>query len=372
MKFFCMFENCTHETFIFDWHLKHIWNCHSFSPGFSVACPVSGCPVKFSSQRSIRTHIRTKHVSFYQQHLTHKSTLSLQSTSEQENLVCDFSDQNEEDNVDLYDDLNDSSDEDEIEDSNDFGNVEHMMSMVDFETNIADILIELREKFGVTHAAVAHVCEKMVSLLTQEQEMRACKVRDTLKRKNVDVDSEIEFVLNYESPYLHPLQKFSNMTTLNNFIKMKENYVAPLEVKLDDDGNDKMYYIPVANTLKQLLSHDDVFGEVFEYNLVEKDEDLVTDYCDGTVFKQNEIYKRQKNALQIILYHDDFTISNPIGNKVRNNKISSFYFMLGNLKPEHRSRLKDIHLLILTNSKYVSKYGYPVLLKGLLRDLKKL
>ena len=46
--------------------------------------------------------------------------------------------------------------------------------------------------------------------------------------------------------------------------------------------------------------------------------------------------------------------------------------MLGNLKPEHRSRLKDIHLLMLTKASDIRKYGYEKIMYPLLQDLKSL
>ena len=54
------------------------------------------------------------------------------------------------------------------------------------------------------------------------------------------------------------------------------------------------------------------------------------------------------------------------------HKISTFYFVLGNLPPKVKSRLKDIHLVLLSATNFVSKYGYNSILSPLLEDLKKL
>ena len=53
-------------------------------------------------------------------------------------------------------------------------------------------------------------------------------------------------------------------------------------------------------------------------------------------------------------------------------KTSGFYFVLGNLPPQCRSRQKDIHLAIMCSSKLISKYGYQEILRSLLDDLRKL
>ena len=46
--------------------------------------------------------------------------------------------------------------------------------------------------------------------------------------------------------------------------------------------------------------------------------------------------------------------------------------MLGNLPAKHRSRLKSIHLLMLSPASMISKYGYKEILQPLIDDLKKL
>ena len=69
------------------------------------------------------------------------------------------------------------------------------------------------------------------------------------------------------------------------------------------------------------------------------------------------------NCLEIILYHDDFEIVNPLGNKVSKYKISAFYFILGNIPSKFRSRLNDIILLLISSASFVQKYGYSEILQ---------
>ena len=73
MKFLCPFDGCVHETYIFDWYLKHVWEYHSFSAGFSVSCSISGCVNTYTSERSMRRHIKAKHPIFYQKYLKNQA-----------------------------------------------------------------------------------------------------------------------------------------------------------------------------------------------------------------------------------------------------------------------------------------------------------
>ena len=61
------------------------------------------------------------------------------------------------------------------------------------------------------------------------------------------------------------------------------------------------------------------------------------------------------NILEICMYHDDFGMFNQLGNKTHKHKISAFYFVLGNLPFEYRSRLNDIHLIVLSLASHVGK-----------------
>ena len=79
------------------------------------------------------------------------------------------------------------------------------------------------------------------------------------------------------------------------------------------------------------LSRDDVLGDVLRSDDNNKNGDL-TNFKDGSNYKNNELYAVHPNALQIVLYHDDFTQSNPLGNKTSKFKISGFYYLLGKLK----------------------------------------
>ena len=72
----------------------------------------------------------------------------------------------------------------------------------------------------------------------------------------------------------------------------------------------------------------------------------------------------------IILYHDDFGVSNPLGNKLKKYKMSAFYFVLGNIPGKYRSWLKDVQLTLLFPSELTQKCGYHVLIELLVDDIK--
>ena len=131
---------------------------------------------------------------------------------------------------------------------------------------------------------------------------------------------------------------------LTNYVGAQPEYVAPVELELgidsDTGSRDTMQYIPIIKTLEHVLNHEDVLGEVLEP--VSHDDHRLYDFSDGLLYQINPLFSTSQHSLQLVFYHDDFQVANPLGNKTHKCKISGFYFVLGNVKSEHRSRLKDI------------------------------
>lgn len=52
--------------------------------------------------------------------------------------------------------------------------------------------------------------------------------------------------------------------------------------------------------------------------------------------------------------------------------LGMFYFTLGNVRPQNRSKLSAINLVAIAKYKHVSQYGMDAILKPFVKDLKKL
>ena len=93
-------------------------------------------------------------------------------------------------------------------------------------------------------------------------------------------------------------------------------------------------------------------------------------FRDGAAYKNNLFLNSTPNVLELCIYHDDFSIVNPLGNKTHKHKIPAFYFVLGNFPSKFRSRLSDIHLILLSPASLVAKYRCCSHLSLLIEDLK--
>lgn len=129
-------------------------------------------------------------------------------------------------------------------------------------------------------------------------------------------------------------------------------------------------YVPIIEVLTNYCSHEDIFDEIQANNHLDKDPDYLSDYSDGTHFKQHPFFKVNPHALRLHFYEDEFEIANPLGSKKNKHKLCAFYYTVGNLK--HCSKLKHIHLALLVRQTFVKCFGLVTILKPMLDDLKKL
>ena len=52
-----------------------------------------------------------------------------------------------------------------------------------------------------------------------------------------------------------------------------------------------------------------------------REDKMLADYCDGSVFQSHPLYFIRPKSLQIILYYDDVEICNPLGSKAKKHKL---------------------------------------------------
>ncbi|XP_057295103.1 uncharacterized protein LOC130623619 [Hydractinia symbiolongicarpus] len=362
MKYNCQF--CEHTSVCFKWLIKHMWDFHSLSQKFAVVCGVSSCIKKFRNEKSFLRHLKLKHGNFYLNHMKRYTTDFPEAVGTSKQT---------EDDVNYETLINKDANEVELDDTC-FDDVSECSPLsLDFDSIIADILVELRERYYVTQNAVSFICEKVCNILRIDREVHKKQIVNSLyDNPGPLIHEETKIFLDCESPFKKSLDRFRNGTVLTNFVAKKPEYVAPSEVFLgysDSGSKETMQEIDrsiscIFKTLKSMLCHEDVLGEVLQPVTVECQNGRLNRFSDGSLHQANSLFSHKPNALQIVLYHDDFQVANPLGNKTHKCKVSGFYLILGNLKPEHRSRLKDIQLALLCNASLVKKYGYKTVLHG--------
>lgn len=76
-----------------------------------------------------------------------------------------------------------------------------------------------------------------------------------------------------------------------------------------------MQFITLIESLKLLLQNDDIFSSVI--NSDQLDDGKLRHLCDGTYLKQHPLFSTDNNALQLVIYYDDFGAVNPLGHRAK-------------------------------------------------------
>ncbi|KAK6488872.1 hypothetical protein HHUSO_G7827, partial [Huso huso] len=171
-------------------------------------------------------------------------------------------------------------------------------------------------------------------------------------------------------------QCFSNVVNeyqLEKYCVEELSLVEPVEYMLgyDTAGNKESFqYIPLIDVLKLILTNRDIWQQIQQRG--ESSEEAINDFCDGSIYKSHEFFTSAETLLRIHLYNDEFEVINPLGSNKLIHKVSGFYFVLGNLLPKYRLKLKNIHTVILVRNQLVKKYGYESIVEPLVCDILRL
>ena len=129
----------------------------------------------------------------------------------------------------------------------------------------------------------------------------------------------------------------------------------------------KFYYIPLLETLQELLRHKRLCSEIIKVS--EREDGIYSSFLDGALAETHPIFSEDPTALQIILYYDDVTFTTSGATRV---KLGMFYFTLGNFDATFRSRVDTISLLAIAHYEDIRKYGIDRVLTPLLEELAQL
>ena len=334
--------------------MKHYNLVHVTERNFKFSCGVQDCPKVYRNVRSYQFHLRTKHREFYNtyvgQHEHHAQDDGLDIDTSYMGIV------DEEDPV-----------------------VENPHPLIppprhnnyDIHHHVAVVMLNLREKYKVSETACSFVAQQLQTFVNLSSDQIVHEIQRELSQHNPEIDIDFQEILYQNTqPAINACQDFSSAKLLHKYVSKHMEYVEPLEMVVGEVNGVEhtIQYVPILETLKALLKHEDILAQVLQDHTSQ--DGILRDFCDGYVFKHNPLFQQHRNALQIELYYDDFTITNPIGTHSRKYKLSAVYFRLGNLHPKYRSQLDNIQLLALAQyHSVVAQHGLAALLKPVIDDI---
>jgi len=251
------------------------------------------------------------------------------------------------------------------------------------EQKIAAVLLKLENIFHVPSTAIDELLDELHFLLSTVSVPVTCSsLSEFFENKNLEVDcliiKELADILCKSNPLVKAIAKDGPLSTpykRKEYFKDLLNIVEPVEFVLDQKKSRTFQYIPLLQSLQQLLDCTAVLNGIIsshrtqEINTDQLENQQYRSIRDGLYFKDNTFLSADDLRICLTLYIDDFELCNPLGTSRKKHKLCSVYWILNNLPPGSHSALSSIYLTVLCKSDDVKVYGYGKVLEPLLQDL---
>ena len=294
--------------------------------GIAVKCPFLNCTNSFNSVNSFRSHISRYH----------KDDLGI--AVEYVNAIgADFIDESVEEN-----------DGDQIEDNIPDNNEEFESQLL---KKAALLYIQLQAKYHLPNKTIQFLIDNVVELHGFADEHRIKEIRELLLEDGFESDNIDQIVDSLRKSNIFKDVHKTNLRSEHcrmGLYKSLFNYVEPVELLLGQNErtnkNCYMHYIPIKETLKNLLSDQSVYEQYTNQDLPE--DGVFSDWTSGSCYKKSS-FAEDDTAIRLILYQDAFEVVNPLGSARKKHKLLGVYMSLGNIHTFNRSKIDQMQLVLL-------------------------
>jgi hypothetical protein len=328
----------------FNEFVQHIVRYHRNDPNFIVHCCIERCNYSTKRWNAYKLHVSRKH----------KNTNEAQYGDNEGPIENDI-------------------DIDEV------GIAEPVMDLRMQNTFVnAQYLLGLEVQHHLSQAGLDSVSASTCIMVKEHIDRFKAELLKQMREKNMDEsvlnDIHIDNILDdsfddLKTPYLR--DKF--FTTYCNLVPPKDILLGSKAVRKGGRIIRKRsygYIVPFLENIKAFLEMPEVWQEVETSHI--SPNGFLYDICDGTFMKQHHLFRRNKNALQIILNTDDIEIVNPIGSHTKKHKMTMFYYTLGNVSPMYRSRMVATQLLAVAKTIDLKQFGIQRLLADFIAVIKQM
>lgn len=373
-------------------HLRKHMNEH-LKAGYVILCPFQPCINKFSKLATFGVHVSQYHKELINQDVS-ESQDGLGNPISDSDHVREIDDPPSADDASHF---NSSSSEDDSDDELGFGRECNFGAEQASSENAAgheDVYPEnmVRDHIGsfylmmegellIPGLKVQRISEEISLLLEMSHHRLRVAFSAELKRAGV-ADEKIEEVIDASLKkdtifnVHHKGRDISDFTTAHlrfEFYRRKCVMLESTEIELgEDDAGKKRFahFIPPDETLFHLLLDESVQEQVEDSFTRNSTPGVFQDFTDGSIFKNHPICS-QMDCLQLICFQDAFSFY-PLSPTAGTYKCVGFYFTLGNLHPNSRSKVDAIQLALLVRENDLKYFGAEKCLKPLIDSLKKL
>ncbi|KAJ8029948.1 hypothetical protein HOLleu_29486 [Holothuria leucospilota] len=353
------------------WHLR---NFHHLVVGrvFTqpIICAQEGCARTFKNHVStFKAHLKSKHTEVAAPQV---DQVMQDSSDDEQNLF--------ENNQPLARDI--AGDEEYVENNENWDDFDK----TEIEHRIAIFLAKLLSSCSVVQSTINGVVDHMSDILED--------IVSFLKHSTVQF-AEANMIQPEDNTFCALMEDFEKCE--NTFGRFKGDYLrrkyfvdsgmflTPMEVPIGiafyqrnnrQTGNISQVlrnvtfqYVPIKPLIKLILESNGYMESISKHEPANNG--LMKDFHDGEYCRLNEFFKSKEN-IKVLLYIDDFEVTNPLSPKAGTHKLGAVYFTITNLHPKFRSSLDNCYLVMLFNAGDAKLYGYEPILDPLVKDLNSL
>ncbi|CAF4414605.1 unnamed protein product [Rotaria socialis] len=360
---------------------QHVTVYHRNESNFKITCNLhSTCGVLYKTYAGYKSHVYRQHL--LELHATENNrnnldTIPAVGQQEESMNLLDGSDLTIGDSNDPLDFTNDNLESILLQDnyeteyydsvssfSSTTSDEKPLGSMMDIRRSYVLFILKLREEFLLPKNVTSIISSYIITLI-QNIEM-------FLEKKGIDYSPESDYSASSSSrkekkkvieldqlkQILDDIRDAIESVTKNEyqFIKHCEKYFAyssPEEIVVSSLGevSEHGYFIPIEKTLLSMLSYQPLVVQILE-NI--QQQQTITKHDDDLMFSIRDGYHGSRldhDSLLLQLYLDDIGLTNPIGSKRDQHKMSMVYFSLEDIPDQLRSKVDFIQLVAVCESK---------------------
>ena len=237
--------------------------------------------------------------------------------------------------------------------------------------HVAVLFLKLQEQCMLPNSTVQTIMSSFQDFLDLAVDNIAQKVDNVCSTYNISSEARARLSLAVKQNAC--VDAFNDLATnwkRMQYYKNNFNFVEPRTIRYNQSNplvTDSFEYVPLLDSLQMLLKNEEILSQVLRPAVMKAN--IFSGFSDGSVFKQHAVYQRHPAALQLVLYADEFDVVNPLGVHASVHKMLAFYFVIGNLNQQLKSKKDAIQLLAICNSNDVKRHGLKAVADIIMDDV---
>lgn len=229
---------------------------------------------------------------------------------------------------------------------------------------------------GIPYCTVNSIVKEIFVSYERGMSYTKSKVLEKVREMSLDEDAVNKILdeMEEEDIFEKARKELSTEYKRKQYLMSSFPHVQPVTVRLSDETENKKetyQYVPIKESLKIFLEDDTYIAQKLAdtYN---HEEHTFKDTRDGLYFRENSFFKKNPEAVPLIVFQDELEVVNPLGAAKTMYKMNCTYYTTMDVQPALRSQVSSIQLVSLVLSRYWKKYGNEKCNEKFINDLKSL